>query len=480
MQDIESDSPQSDYAERLADLPRADVADAFPPAEPVDRDDPWNAFVHTFRADAPAEGPLQTFDVAVKENVAVAGVPLTAGSGVLDADPGTDAVVVERLRAAGAALVGTTAMDPLGFGTTGEDPPTGPVTNPTVPDRVAGGSSAGSAAAVAGGDVDAALGTDTGGSVRIPAAYCGVVGVKPTYGLVPRIGVLPMSPANDHVGVLADDVASAAAMLDAIAGRTAVDASTWPGPSRTAFADDLAAGHVDAIPGCGDGTLTVGVPEEFVAAAVADVGATVERALGDLLAVDGVHVEDVAFPEHESAAYVNDALTVAEFSSLLSGDLGIHERPPATVRAMFEQLNERREELPERVRRLARAGADLADDQAAMDRLWDARRRIVRRVEALFGAVDVLATPTTPTVAPEPGVVGGGDTDGTTGSATGGGLSVRETCRNTAPFNLAGAPAASVPCGAARGCPVGVQIVAPPGEDARCLQVARLVERVVD
>lgn len=448
------------YVDRVEGFPSESISPAFPPVEPVERPDPYGAFVTTFRVDGPVDGPLAGLEVAVKDNVAVRGVTVTAGTDALAWEPANDATAVERLRAAGARLVGTTNMDPFAFGTSSEWSAHGPTENPVAPGHTPGGSSSGSAAAVAGDLVDAALGTDTGGSVRIPASFCGIVGVKPTFGLVPRDGVVDLSPSNDHVGVLAGDVRTATRVLETIAGRDPTRLSTLPGPSRFAVSD------LDDAPG----ELRVGVPEEFVAAASPQVAAEVEGVLADLGAEPGVRVEDVSVPEHEPSVQANDVATLMEFADLARRDgQPIGASRSADYRAAMRAVREAGLPVHERVRELTGIGAGLLDDAPEVyGRCWDVRRRLVHRTRSLFDEVDVLATPTTTMVAPETGEVG-----------SEGGPSVVDTCRNTAPFNGTGQPAVSLPCGTAEDRPVGLQLVAPAGADEFLLRVARFVERTL-
>ena len=450
-----------DYLDRVRSLPADSVAGAFDPPEPQDRTDPYDAFAETFIADAPVSGPLAEYDIAVKENVAVGGVPTTCGTDCFEWTPDVDAIAVERLRAAGGTIVGTTDMDPFAFGTTGELSARGRTQNPAVGGHVPGGSSAGSAAAVAGGDVDAALGTDTAGSVRIPASFCGVVGYKPTYGMVPTEGVVPLSPSNDHVGVIARDVTTAATVLEAIAGREATRPGSLTAPSRLSFVDDL-----DATPS----GLRLGVPAEFMEAAAPAVEATVESAVTTCGIELDAEVGSVRFPEAEAAVDANDAGTVMEFAALLKrgGLLGTGQ--PADLRAALRRANAHLDALPDRVRDLVETGRELLDRAPdAYGRTWDARRRTVRRQQALFTEADVLAMPATTIPAPPFGAVPGK-----------GGVSVLDTVENTAPFNATGAPAVSVPCGEVDGRPVGLQLVGPPGADGYLLRVAESVERALD
>ncbi|MFB6362414.1 MAG: amidase, partial [Halobacteriales archaeon] len=275
----------ADVYHRLEDVPEALLpelshgADTYRVEPSSPEEDPRNAWLSRFRLErADADGPLADADVAIKDNTCVAGAPLTNGSRAFEGFvPDGHAAVVDRLLAAGATLVGKTNMDELAFGPTSETSAFGAVENPRVPDHVAGGSSSGSAAAVAAGEVDLALGTDTGGSIRIPASYCGIVGLKPTYGRVPLHGVTPMAGSLDHVGPLAPDVRTAAAGYAAMAGR--------PDP-----AEELTAG-LDGV--------TIGIADRCFADPVADDVEALVRSAVDSMAEAGAELVSVELPALE-------------------------------------------------------------------------------------------------------------------------------------------------------------------------------------
>lgn len=460
-----ANSPQTnsrvdDYLTRIRDLPAESVAGAFPAPEPQECSDPHNAFAETFLADAPPDGPLDGLDLAVKENIAVGGVTSTCGTECFEWEPAVDAVAVERLRASGAAVVGTTNMEPFAFGTTGERSAHGRTKNPTVEGHVPGGSSSGSAAAVASDAVDAALGTDTAGSVRIPASFCGVVGFKPTFGMVPTEGVVPLSPSNDHVGVLAPDVGHVAKVFEAIAGREAIHPESLTGPTQLAFFEDIQRPPAQ---------LRIGVVSAFMTATTPAIEARIERVLTACVTELNAEISAVTLPEAEAAVDANDAQTVMEFATLLERGQLLATGQPADLRAALRRANSRIETLPDRVTTLLQTGRDLLSAAPdAYGRTWDARRRTTRRQQVRFTDVDVLAMPTTPIPAPAFGAVPGD-----------GGPSVLDTVRHTAPFNATGAPAVSIPSGEVDGRPVGLQLVGPPGADGFLLRVAESVERVL-
>jgi amidase/aspartyl-tRNA(Asn)/glutamyl-tRNA(Gln) amidotransferase subunit A len=431
--------------------------------------DPLNAFLATFDPPEPGAGPLDGLEVAVKDNTAVAGVPMTCGSRVFEsAVPGRHATVVRRLIEAGAAVVGKTNMDELAYGPTGETSAFGPVANPADREHVAGGSSSGSAAAVAAGEVDAALGSDTGGSVRIPASFCGAVGVKPSWGLVPRTGVVELAYTLDHVGPIARDVRTAAELLDAISGPdpgdpSSGDADRPEGTAVCAVADPPSPGE-----------LSVGLPEELFAETEPAVEEQVRGVIADLEAA-GATVEPVSVPTVSDAVHVWNAVTNVEFADTLrSGLVPVRRRvalDPTWQDAAAGALAARAGEFGPVVRRKALVGAALLErDGRAYVRARTLCDRLAREFAAALEGRDALLAPTMPVTAPELGAWAAGSYSS--------GPDV-PLAYNTRPADLAGIPAVSVPAGDLEGLPVGLQAVGARHDDHALLGVARALERLI-
>jgi aspartyl-tRNA(Asn)/glutamyl-tRNA(Gln) amidotransferase subunit A len=387
-----------------------------------------------------ARGPLAGVPVALKDLFDTAGVRTTAGSTFFaERVPERDAAVVERLRAAGAVVLGKLNLHEWALGVTNDNPHFGACHNPWALDRISGGSSGGSAAALAAGMCHGALGSDTGGSIRIPAALCGVVGLKPTCGRVSLRGAVPLSWSLDHAGPMARRVRDVALLLNAIAGHDPADPASIP-----VAVDDYTVGLDDGIAGWRIGVVAsawLGDVDRDVAAAV--------RAVVDGLASLGAWVEPLEAPELPEAARLNGLMTTADAAAFHRERL---EQAPDAFGA----------DVLARLRRGAAYGAtDYADARRTQTRL---RRRFESWFVEHGGALDAVVLPTTPIAAPR---IAGLDAVATAGVLT----------RLTAPFNLTGLPALSVPCGLTpEGLPVGLQIVGAPWAERRVLQVGKAVE----
>ncbi|MGB9280564.1 MAG: amidase [Pseudonocardiaceae bacterium] len=373
----------------------------------------------------PRAGPLSGMPVGVKDLIDVAGVPTRCGSAVLaDASPaGEDAAVVARLRAAGAVVVAKTHTHEFAYGPTGDVAAEGPCRNPHDPEKITGGSSSGSAAAVAAGLLPLAVGTDTGCSTRTPAALCGVVGLKPAWGALPTTGVFPLSETLDHVGLLGADVDTVAVAFSALTGRR-IDPSA------------PIAGTVVGRPT--DPYWQVHDPE---------ITAAVDRA-ADALACAGVAVREVALPGIDELAATYQVIVGAEAHAT-------HRR----------WLAQRREDYqPATAARLQAASAHSAADYVTAQRT---RRRLAAELTArmLAEGVDVLLLATTPMRATPIGIRQVDAPDGTRVTVA------RALLSLTLPFNLLGWPAVSVPAPEVVGLPVGVQVAAVRGGEQAVLAV---------
>ncbi|WP_251330353.1 Asp-tRNA(Asn)/Glu-tRNA(Gln) amidotransferase subunit GatA [Haloplanus pelagicus] len=419
-----------------------------------------DAFITETTIDGAADGPLADRTVAVKDNISTEGVRTTCGSEMLaDYVPPYDATVVERLKGAGATLVGKTNMDEFGMGTTTETSAFGPTTNPVDESRVPGGSSGGSAAAVAAGEADAALGSDTGGSVRCPAAFCGVVGIKPTYGLVSRYGLVAYANSLEQIGPLAPTVEEAAEVLEVIAGPDERDATT-----REAGAD---ANYASAADGDVDG-LSIGVPTELIEGADERVVETFEDALADLEA-QGAETHEVALPSVETAVQAYYVIAISEASSNLARFDGVRYGPGADVEGNWNEsfARVREEGFGDEVKRRVLLGT-YALSAGYHDKYYakaqDARAWLKRDFDEALAEADVLASPTMPVL---PFELGENLDDP---------LRMYLADANTVPVNLANLPAISVPAGRADGLPVGLQLIGPAFGERAIIRAASAVE----
>ncbi|MFC7188213.1 Asp-tRNA(Asn)/Glu-tRNA(Gln) amidotransferase subunit GatA [Halorubrum yunnanense] len=427
-----------------------------------------NLFIteETIEGDADADGPLAGATVAVKDNISTEGIRTTCGSEMLaDYVPPYSATVVERLTDAGATVVGKTNMDEFGMGTTTETSAFGPTRNPADPERVPGGSSGGSAAAVAAGEADLALGSDTGGSVRCPAAFCGVVGIKPTYGLVSRYGLVAYANSLEQIGPIAGTVEEAAAALDVMAGRDPHDGTTRD-LSEVDGADPDAS-YAAAADGDVDG-LTVGVPTELFEGADERVVETVEAAIADLEA-QGAETTDISLPSVEHAVQAYYVIAMAEASSNLARFDGVRYGNRSESDGNWnESFAETREagfgaEVKRRIL-LGTYALSAGYHDKYYEKAQDARAWVRRDFEDAFADVDVIASPTMPVLPFE------------LGESLDDPLRMYLADANTTPVNLANLPAASVPAGEAEGLPVGLQLVGPKFDEETVVRAASAVE----
>lgn len=405
-------------------------------------------------------GPLAGVPVAVKDNLCTRGVPTTCASKILGGYvPPYDAHVIEALRRAGAVIVGKTNLDEFAMGSSNENSAFGNVRNPWDVDCAPGGSSGGSAAAIAAGLASLALGSDTGGSVRQPGAFCGVNAFKPTYGRVSRFGLIAFASSLDQVGPMARSVREAAAMLEVIAGHDARDATS---------ANQPLGAYVDA---CGRDIqgLRAGVCRDQIEGVQdPDVREAIEASLA-VLEAQGATLVDVALPHAKHAVSVYYLIAPAEASSNLARFDGMRYGLRVSGGDLTETYSETRGQGfgPEVRRRI------MLGTYALSAGYYDAFYLKAQRVRTLirqdydeaFSQCDVLCTPTTPTPA------------FALGEKTSDPLEMYLADIFTLPPSLAGLPAISTPCGlSGGGLPIGLQVVAPPFEEGRLCSVAQVVE----
>lgn len=385
-------------------------------------------------------GPLHGIPVAVKDLFDVGGVVTTAGSRLLATNMATrDSAVVERLRTSHAVLVGKTNLHEWAFGVTNQNPHFGPAKNPWDDTRVPGGSSGGSAVAVATGMAFAALGSDTGGSIRIPAALCGIVGLKPTYGRISLRGAIPLSWTLDHAGPMARSVRDTAALFMLLAGYDADDPA-----SVDVAVDDAMARLEDGVRG-----VRVIVPTTHFFTDIDPEVETAVRTAIDVLASHGASIVEAPLPHTE--------LLRATQRAIIAVDAATYHREHLATRAADFGADV--------LERLGSGLAIPATEHALARRDRDVIRRAWTRV---LGDHDVIVSPTTPVAAPP--------REGQDALAAAARLTT-----NTSPFNLTGLPAISIPCGFTRsGLPIGLQLAAAPWREALLLGVARAYERATE
>jgi aspartyl-tRNA(Asn)/glutamyl-tRNA(Gln) amidotransferase subunit A len=408
-----------------------------------------------------AVGPLAGIPLGIKDVLAMRGAPATAGSRILEGyHPPYDATCVAKLEAAGAVLLGKLNCDEFAMGSSNENSAYGPVHNPRALDRVPGGSSGGSAAAVAAGLCVASLGTDTGGSIRQPAAFCGVVGVLPTYGRISRFGLIAFASSLDRVGPFTRSVADAATMLSVMAGTDPLDATS----AANAVADYEAAA---TAPVAG---LRIGVPEEYFGEGLdPEIRAAIEKSL-DALRAAGCSIHKVSLPHTRYAVPTYYVIATAEASSNLSRfdgvRFGLRAEESNTLAAMF--MNSREKGFGAEVKRRILLGTYALSAgyyDAYYGKAQQVRTLLAQDFLAAFAQVDALVCPVTPT----PAFKLGEKTDDPV-------QMYLEDIYSVA-ASLAGICGMSVPCGTtAAGLPIGVQVLGRHFDEATMLRVGAAIE----
>jgi aspartyl-tRNA(Asn)/glutamyl-tRNA(Gln) amidotransferase subunit A len=411
--------------------------------------------------------PLLGVPVALKDNLCTRGVRTTASSRILESFvPPYSATVVEKLEAAGAIVVGKTNCDEFAMGSSTENSAFGPARNPWAPDRIPGGSSGGSAVAVAAGMASLALGSDTGGSIRQPAALCGIVGLKPTYGRVSRYGLLAFASSLDQIGPLTTTVGDAAAALTVIAGVDAADATSAP---------DAVPDFAESLTGDLRGAR-IGVPAALLDAGVdAQVSRAIRTAL-DVLAARGAAIVDIDLRHAAAAIPVYYLIATAEASSNLARYDGVRYgfRAPAEsgrddLRSMYARTRARG--FGAEVKRRIMLGTYVLSAgyyDAYYRKAQQVRTLITRDYDEAFGRVDAVAMPTTPTPAFR------------IGERVSDPLQMYLGDVFTVSANLAGLPGISIPCGFTGGLPVGFQLLGKMFDESTILRVADAYERATD
>ena len=407
-------------------------------------------------------GPLAGIPVGIKDVLVMQGAPSTAGSAILKGyHPPYDATTVTKLKAAGAVLLGKLNCDEFAMGSSNENSAYGPVRNPVDTERVPGGSSGGSAAAVAANLAVATLGTDTGGSIRQPASFCGVVGVLPTYGRVSRYGLIAFASSLDRVGPFAANVRDAAEILQVIAGSDVNDATSSPRP-----VEHYAAESDQDING-----LRVGVPAEYFGEGLdPEVRAAVESGIDTLRAagceIKPIHLEHTkyAIPAYYLVATAEASANLARFDGVRYGHRSTH----ATNLSSMYRLSREEGFGPEVKRRILLGTYALSAGyyDAYYKKAQQVRRLLAEEFLKAFGEVDVIVTPTAPTAAFK------------LGEKADDPLAMYLADIYTVTASLAGICGVTVPCGATSSrLPVGMQILGPHFGESTAFRVARAVER---
>lgn len=410
-----------------------------------------------------AASPLHGIPLAIKDVISTKGVTTTCGSKMLEHYlPPFDATVMNRLHAAGAVMLGKANCDEFAMGSSTENSAFSVTRNPWDTTRVPGGSSGGSAAAVAAGEAPGALGTDTGGSVRQPAALCGITGLKPTYGRVSRYGLVAFGSSLDQIGPMAWTARDCALLLGAIAGHDPLDGTSAPEP-----VPDYAAGLTGDMRG-----LRVGVPQEyFVEGMQPGVEATVRTAIA-ALRDQGAQIVEISLPHTRYALPVYYIIAPAEASANLARFDGVRYGLHVAGEDYWQTLEHTRGAGfgPEVRRRIMLGTYALSAGyyDAYYKRAQQVRTLIRRDFQQAFGQVDLIAAPTAPSVAFK---IGENSDDPLA-------MYLEDVC--TLPVSLAGVPGLVVPCGFSQELPVGLQLIGRPFDEATLFRVGDAYQRVTD
>ncbi len=454
-----------------------------PGYRPTEQEDPLNVFIRKCWVPGAEQGPLTGKTIGLKDHISVAGVPLTLGSHFMDGYiPDFDATLTTRLLAAGGTIVGKMNMEDFSFGGPGLSGigDFGRPLNPHQPAHVTGGSSSGSAAAVAAGLVDITFGGDQGGSIRLPAAWSGTVGLMATHGLIPHTGVFGLDPTIDYVGPLTRTIEDLALVLECVAGPDGYDPRQMHLPAQLPR-------YTQALSRGTDG-ITIGILSEGFGfpGSELEVEHTVREALATLER-SGVRLTHVSVPLHEKAMLALLPIFFEGgkhmFDTNLGGSFAKSYYPSSMISTFGRFKQSHGHELPLNYKLNLMVGAYLT--RFTHGRLYakaqNVRPTFVKQYNEALAQVDVLAMPTLPMKAPvyrkphnyEEAIehtLFGGEL----------GMDLGLVVRNTAPFNLTGHPAMSIPCGKVDGLPIGLMLVAPYFREDLLLQVAAAYQSLVD
>ena len=437
---------------------------------PTPAQDPYNAILRRCLLQGATGGKLAGKRIGLKNNICVAGFPMTCASKVLeDYIPDSDATIVTRMLDEGAEINAILNLDNFAFSGAGDTSAFGPTLNPHNTAHLAGGSSGGSAAALFYDDIDITIGGDQGGSIRIPASFCGVVGHKPTHGLVPYTGIVGIDNTFDHAGPMARTVYDAALLLEVIAGKDPLDPRQGDVPVQpytAALTGDASGLRVGVL------TQGFGLPESDLA-----VDYRVRRAL-PLLAELGATVADVSVPWHARATGIVWGLMAEGATALLqSSGTGRHFEGlynPGLAHALGQGRRAQANDFPPTVKLVLLIGSYMTEryNSRMYAKAQNMRRQLRAAYDEALTQFDVLAMPTTPMTAHR------NDANGNPRAVLSHGW---DMLANTAPFDMTGHPAISIPCGkTAEGLPVGLMLVGRPFDDATVLRAAHAFEQSAD
>ena len=465
--------PALDSYARLDELVEPTLPVKYPRSpgyRPQPEDNPLGAWYWRSEIRGASSGPLTGKTLAIKDNVCVAGMPMMNGTSVLEGYvPDVDATVVTRILDAGGTILGKSVCESLCMSGASHTSDTGPVRNPHDPERTAGGSSSGSGALVAVGEVDMAIGGDQGGSIRMPGSWCGIYGLKPTYGLVPYTGIFPIELTIDHTGPMAGTAADLALLLEVIAGPDGLDPRQQSGSEGQAYSEAL----TGDVRGLKLGIVSEGFGWDDLSES--DVDEAVEAAARGFEKL-GAEVTSVSIPWHRDGIHVWTAIIFEGATMLMvaGNSMGTNWKgyyATSLLDTFARGRRTRADDLSETTKLLVLLGQYMQDRYHG--RYYAKARNLARSLssayDAALGEVDLLVMPTLPmkaTPIPSP--------DAGRSEYVARAL---EMIPNTCPFNVTGHPAVNVPCGTPGGLPIGMMLVGRGGEDATVLRAADAYQR---